>query len=384
MKALMRWIEQRILDRHVANRCMVFAALSLPMSLILWGLQAYALAHPEAGAFYRPGALLLAQQALTGLIIWLLAVVVYGWRLRKAGRDAPWLARSTIVPTFVVLLLLSIGHGLKDTPMGMVLIQELVVARALFPLRTLRATLALAVALMVASDWMIVTGRMVYAPLLTAPVFSGQDLAWWWAIWLRVMFQAAVLPFSVMLFFAFNSLRRQRKALESLVRTDALTGLMNRREFMGQLEIESHRHARSGHTFCLVMCDVDHFKQINDRWGHPVGDAVLAQLGRILRSSTRERIDTAARMGGEEFVLLLPDTDLPGAQRVAEKISAHLRTQAFQAEGTPFQVTQSIGIAEVHGGLGELALRVADQNLYAAKRAGRDQVVASAVRPTAA
>jgi diguanylate cyclase (GGDEF)-like protein len=384
VKPVLRWIEQQILGRHVANRCMVFAMLSLPMCLIWWGLQAYALANPEASVFYRPGSLRAAQQLLTALILWLMGVMLYAWHVRRQGRDARWLPRWTVTPTFVVFLLLSIGHGLKDTPVGMVLIEELVVARALFPLRTLKPTLILAVVMILAADWLVITGQMLYAPLLTAPVFNGQDLGWWWAVWLRVIFQASVLPFTAMLFFAFNALRRQRKEMESLVRTDVLTGLSNRREFMSQLEVESHRHARSGRPFCLVACDIDHFKAVNDNWGHPVGDEVLAQLGRILRSSTRDQIDTAARLGGEEFVLLLPDTDLGGALKVARKISDSLRAHAFKADGASFGVTQSIGVAEVHGGHGEHALRVADQNLYAAKHAGRDQIVASVVQTSPA
>jgi len=383
MKPFMGWmrlIELRLLDRRVANRCMVFALLSLPMCLILWGLQAYASVHPEAGAFYRPDALRLAQQGLTALILWLLGVVLYAWHLRRTERDAPWLGKWTLMPTFVVLTLLAIAHGLKDTPMGMVLIEEMVVARALFHLRTLRSTLILALVMILVSDALISSDRMGYAPLLTAPVFNGEDLAWWWDWWLRIVFQASVLPFTAMLFFAFNVLHRQRMDLENLVRTDVLTGLSNRREFMSQLEIESHRHARSGRPFCLIVCDVDHFKKVNDSWGHPVGDEVLAKLGHILRSTTRDQIDTAARIGGEEFVLLLPDTDLDGAQHVARKISDSLREHVFEAEGTQFGVTQSIGIAEVHGGQGELALRVADQNLYVAKRSGRDRIVASVVK----
>jgi len=380
MKRLPRWIERRILDRHVASRCMVFAALTLPTCLILWGLQAYALAHPEVGALYRPGALRTAQQMLTALILWLVGVSLFAWHLHRSGRDARWLTRWTVMPTFAVLLLVSIGHGLKDTPMGIVLIEELVVARALFSLRTLRPTIIMGVLMILAGDWMVVTERMVYAPLLTTPMFIGLDLGWWWSLWLRVVFTASVLPFSAILFFAFHALGRQRRELESLIRTDVLTGLANRREFMNQLEIESHRHARSGQTFCLVACDIDHFKKVNDSWGHPAGDAVLAQLGRIMQSTTREQIDTAARIGGEEFMLILPNTDMGGALRVAQKISDSLRAHVFQSEGASFGVTQSIGITEVHGGDGEHALRVADQNLYAAKRAGRDQIVASVVQ----
>ncbi|MFY9459994.1 MAG: GGDEF domain-containing protein, partial [Aquabacterium commune] len=127
----------------------------------------------------------------------------------------------------------------------------------------------------------------------------------------------------------------------------------------------------------LVLFDVDHFKHINDSWGHPVGYQVVARIGTLLRQHTREQVDTAARYGGEEFVLLLPDTDLAGAQRVAEKISQRLRAEPFEAQGQCFSVTQSVGVAEVVQGDGGWALRVADRNLYQAKQAGRDRMVAS-------
>jgi diguanylate cyclase (GGDEF)-like protein len=182
---------------------------------------------------------------------------------------------------------------------------------------------------------------------------------------------------SLVLFYFASLLGRRQRDLETLVRTDGLTGLANRREFMTQLERESHRQARSGRPMCVLLFDVDHFKQVNDNWGHPVGDEVLAGIGRILREHTRERVDTAARYGGEEFVLLLPETDLGGATLVADKIRARLAEQVFTAEGQPFTVTQSVGIAEVAEGQVAWALRVADRNLYQAKLAGRDRVVAS-------
>ena len=99
--------------------------------------------------------------------------------------------------------------------------------------------------------------------------------------------------------------------------------------------------------------------------------------GALLRAYTREQVDTAARFGGEEFVLLLPDTGLDGAQAVAEKIASRLRNEAFDVAGERFFVTQSVGIAEVVEGDVGWALRVADRNLYRAKQAGRDRIVAT-------
>ena len=143
-----------------------------------------------------------------------------------------------------------------------------------------------------------------------------------------------------------------------------------------------HDHdARSQRPLSLMMCDVDHFKKVNDTWGHPAGDAVLAYLGQIMAASTREAIDVAARFGGEEFVILFPETDLHQARYFAEQINAQLREHQFEVEGKKFSVTQSVGIAQVNDGNGELALRVADENLYRAKNNGRNQTVGSVVSP---
>jgi diguanylate cyclase (GGDEF)-like protein len=130
-----------------------------------------------------------------------------------------------------------------------------------------------------------------------------------------------------------------------------------------------------------VLFDVDHFKQVNDRWGHPMGDQVLARIGQLLKAHTRDQVDTAARYGGEEFVLLLPETGVNEACLVAEKIAARLRQERFGAEGQGFGVTQSVGIAQVVEGDVHRALRVADRNLYQAKQAGRDRMVASVAFP---
>jgi len=220
-----------------------------------------------------------------------------------------------------------------------------------------------------------------YAPLLHLPVRGDGPMPEWWALWVRVLFAAASFPFSGALFFLAATLRRHRRQLETLVRTDMLTGLPNRREFMARLEREAHRQSRNGRPLSVVMMDVDHFKQVNDHWGHQAGDEVLARIGKILQGLTREQIDVAARYGGEEFVLLLPETELQGAVQVAEKISARLREQAFDALGTQFRVTQSVGVAEVVDGQAQRALQEADRNLYQAKREGRDRIVAS-VAPT--
>ena len=158
---------------------------------------------------------------------------------------------------------------------------------------------------------------------------------------------------------------------------DSLTGLFLRDYFFRRLQEEFHRSARYGGSFALLMLDLDEFKQINDRHGHLAGDRYLRALGPALRGSLR-LADLACRYGGDEFCILLPETDGAGARTIAERIRVAVSQLVVDAEGTPVRTTASIGLA-VHplhdaGDLKTL-LRAADQALYRAKRLGRDRVV---------
>lgn len=375
------WLAERLLDRRPVLSCLLFAALAIPIMMVFVLLQTYALLDPRALAFYRPQALMAVQGVLLAVVFSLSGIALYCWRKRRSILSCDLLTLCTVTPTMVVLVGLGIAHGLKDTPISVAVLTVILLGRALFDFRVLIPGMVIGLAMVLGTEILESQGVMAYAPMLAAPVYAGGDQAWWWQIWSRVVFDFNVLSFSAMVFFLFSTLSQRRRELENLVRTDMLTGLANRRTFMAQLQIESHRHARSKRPFSLVMCDVDHFKKINDTWGHPAGDAVLVALGRILKNTTREQIDTAARIGGEEFAVLLPETGLEQAQRVAQMMSSGVRSQIFSFDGQQFSVTQSVGVAETNDGDGEAALRVADDNLYIAKRQGRDRVVGSVVLP---
>lgn len=168
-----------------------------------------------------------------------------------------------------------------------------------------------------------------------------------------------------------------QKELEALSFKDGLTGIANRRQFDACLAREWESARSNQRPLSLVLVDVDFFKQYNDLYGHLQGDTCLTTLAQTLSLALVGPRDLVARYGGEEFILVLPDTDLAGAQRVAEKLSERLRTESFEAQGQRFSVTQSVGVAEVVQGDAVWALRVADRNLYQAKQAGRDRMVAS-------
>ncbi|MGR3485529.1 MAG: diguanylate cyclase [Paracoccaceae bacterium] len=165
---------------------------------------------------------------------------------------------------------------------------------------------------------------------------------------------------------------RLRDGMEAAV-TDPLTGLRNRRFALPCLE----RIVGAGRPFGLLMADIDHFKAINDRHGHAVGDAVLAQVGLMLRDGLRA-MDLAARIGGEEFLVLLPDSDLDGTASVASRLRRRVAETSFRGpHGARVRATLSVGFTTGprRGEGAEAALARADRALYAAKAQGRDRVV---------
>jgi diguanylate cyclase (GGDEF)-like protein/PAS domain S-box-containing protein len=174
----------------------------------------------------------------------------------------------------------------------------------------------------------------------------------------------------------------ERKRLEDdlklLASADALTGADNRRQGQVRLAAEFDRYAGDGQPFSVLMLDIDHFKSINDRYGHPAGDAVLRALVQTCKAALRT-MDTVARWGGEEFLLILSGTCASAAMPVAERLRAEIAAMRVDVPGgATITLTASIGVAEPMGGdPGEL-LRRADEALYAAKTGGRNRVVRAA------
>ena len=168
--------------------------------------------------------------------------------------------------------------------------------------------------------------------------------------------------------------------------TDVLTGWHNRRYLTVRIGEELARARRDQNRLVCLMLDVDHFKQVNDTWGHAAGDVVLQELAQRIELQVRAS-DVAARYGGEEFVVLLPGTDVDAAAKLAERIRTEIAASPMSLpNGEEVTITASIGIAEVSPGPGDTDLKTlgdsliarADVALYAAKSAGRDQVVVEA------
>ena len=170
--------------------------------------------------------------------------------------------------------------------------------------------------------------------------------------------------------------------LEALARIDPVTGLANRRYFLELAAIEWNRHTRYQRPLSLMMIDVDHFKSINDAFGHQIGDRVLAEIARVLQS-VRRHADAVGRIGEEEFAVLLPETTLAQAKMAAERLRRAVANQDIAVNGETIRATVSVGVAEAWETAPDFAalMHRADQALYLAKSAGRNGVVASRPAP---
>jgi diguanylate cyclase (GGDEF)-like protein len=177
---------------------------------------------------------------------------------------------------------------------------------------------------------------------------------------------------------------QMKDRIRDMAMRDGLTGLYNRRAFDDQLRHALGREDRQKGRLGLVLLDIDHFKKLNDTFGHPAGDAVLRHTAHVVEHHLR-RADEAARFGGEEFALILPNTEEAGAVRLAERVQGAVEKAQLVFEGARLSVTVSLGVAvwPADGQDEEALIAAADRALYAAKQAGRNRVVSASALPRA-
>ncbi len=201
------------------------------------------------------------------------------------------------------------------------------------------------------------------AAMVQHRVVLGVATGGWVAYALPIVIGAA---FGLLLAWTMSARDRMREA----ARFDVLTGLLNRAAFDRALVDETARASRYGSPFGVLLFDVDHFKTVNDTYGHDAGDAVLRTIAHLARGAVRET-DKLSRWGGDEMALVAPSTGLPGARVLAEKIRTAVATHEFGLPG--IEITVSVGLAQfVEGDDAATLLKRADEALYRAKRNGRN------------
>lgn len=291
-------------------------------------------------------------------------LLTIAWRLRRAGAMRWTLVALVTVVMGQCLAFCAMQSALPPgTPAVLVLGYDLfpfvlLAQLALFPLPALH-TLLLGAALIGARAMALLSSG--WGSHLE---FIG-DL-WLMALLLAISTWAATAQYSLLL----SLLSARRDAAH-----DALTGLANRRGALDRLKSEVARARRSGNPLSVLMLDLDHFKAVNDTWGHAVGDKVLVETAGILRSELRGE-DLGVRFGGEEFLAILPGTDVDAARHVAERIRQRTAASRVAADdGDAIHITISIGVATLDGLEDSTALIArADDALYQAKERGRNRV----------
>lgn len=173
-----------------------------------------------------------------------------------------------------------------------------------------------------------------------------------------------------------TDLAHDAERLEELAHVDSMTGLVNRRRFFDVANREWLMSTRYAREIAVLMIDIDHFKKVNDNFGHDAGDAAIRHIAAICQESKRAT-DIVARLGGEEFAILMPETGLAGAVVLAERIRSRIAVNRLKADGGWLSLTVSIGAAErqLETADFDALLKISDQRLYDAKRAGRNVVV---------
>jgi diguanylate cyclase (GGDEF)-like protein len=207
-------------------------------------------------------------------------------------------------------------------------------------------------------------------------------------VYFQISVQSSVSALLIMLVFSWSYYHRYnlQLALEKSSQTDPLTGVANRRHFDNQLKSETTRSARSSVECALILLDIDHFKRINDTFGHPTGDRVICALADLCVNQSRAT-DLVARLGGEEFAIILPDTNITDAKNLAERIRKHVEDISVTGDaGEIVKWTISLGVSSLPESRSsrytteivmEMFIKKADNALYEAKRKGRNQTVLS-------
>ncbi|GAB3274197.1 GGDEF domain-containing protein [Parahaliea aestuarii] len=298
-----------------------------------------------------------------------LGMTIYSLFLLKRLRGVESLQRVAIlflIPFFSVMMFALWVPGTSVTIFGWVLVIPLI-SHLLLGRRT---GLAMSLFYMTAASvlfWL----RYQQAPELTDP---------------RSLANVTVIAFCVLALSHIYELSRERSEahLADTARTDFLTGLNNRLGFTEAFERERKRAQRGGSNLALLVMDLDHFKRVNDRYGHDCGDAVLVHVAQLMAERLRDT-DDMARLGGEEFGVLLANTDKLQALKVAQALCDAVASQPVHTNGQAIAVTLSAGVATLGADGDDLAslYAAADERLYQAKDAGRNRVQADS-RPLSA
>lgn len=360
-----------------AQKCLLTIATGYPIFLTLAVYMACTITQPGIESITRPALMLGLLLLNAGIVLVFSLLALRLWQQRQD--PAPKMASSFTVVILSVIGLVSFGiaTGAYTSPAAPSTILALLVGLALQPRYIVVLGFVLSVVGLGTYGTLAFAGLVPYAPLFVPGTFvNGQPVAWWYNL-RQILLYGGLVESIILIFGLFHWIDYRRALLEKASRTDHLTAVANRRFFMQRLRSEVQRHHKLNTPVSLALCDADHFKSVNDTYGHHVGDAVLVKIGQLL-TQVRRPVDTVARLGGEEFALILPECNQHQAAQVCERLRLLLQDHEFYIDGQSLRVTISIGVVQCNRHTVEQLLQAADQHLYAAKTQGRNRVVCPA------
>lgn len=325
-----------------------------------------------------------ARGIFSGMTAGALLLLAIGFRLRRRHPDVAWYQYATTLYYALTMTYCSWMVGTHSFMTGVVLLGAPVAGFILLERRPVLLAFLTALTGTFALSVASALGYLPYAPLVVPP--SNQATALFWALSSYFLSLIPIVALIVLADRALSSWRQREAGIHAISRTDALTGIHNRRSILELLDKEIARTRRHGPPLSVVILDLDHFKSINDTWGHPTGDHVLQVAAALLQQTIRQ-CDAVGRYGGEEFLILLPDTTLEGARVLADRCRQRLAEELVTAENSEnFRVTGSFGLACNEQCLelsAAVMIKAADEALYRAKHGGRNRVEAVAPPPPA-
>ena len=360
----------------VAQRCALVCAICGLSFSAYWIYCEVMLLRPELAPYYDPDWLRywqIGNGVAIGVWVLLFALAL---RLRRRAPQSSALAHATVQLYSITMAIGAYAHGTSTSAFPVVLIGGGALGFALFERRLVLLAIASGLVLLLASEIAVTLHLLPHAPLLRAAPYVGSIPAAAWRILMGALVLGVGAAVLALVAATVGRLREREAELEAMAQTDALTGAANRRHFLDVFERELARAVRRGTALSCVVLDLDHFKAVNDRHGHLAGDRVLVAAADVLRQSLRTS-DVLGRWGGEEFVLLLPETDEAGGRAMAERARRMLAEQSIAIGEQTTTVTASFGLAcaaSAKGVTPDALIRRADEALYRAKAAGRNRL----------
>lgn len=362
------------LEWSTVDKGLILLVMIIPIygQYLLWSL--YVLSRPDRARLVNVPLVIEVMKIDVAFIIIGAIILCAGLYLRQKRPDSLFFQNITLHFFSLTLVAMSYSIGTASFCAGLVLLGAPVFGFILLDRKAVWGATITALIVLIGLSYATAYELIPYAPVMIPPSDHVSHL-----FWMNSVFFFAAPFFFPIIVMADQMLmwwREREEKIRHMSRTDALTGIHNRMSILGILDHEVARAERAKSALSFVILDLDHFKKVNDVWGHPTGDLVLKTAAKVLKHNIRA-IDALGRYGGEEFVIVLPGADQEEALKVIERCRIKLaEAEIFSENNTLIKVTASFGLVSVSGYSVEAhtLLKTADEALYLAKHNGRNRI----------